>query len=160
MFKLHEKAASKISFEIGQIDELLATYSELLEETQSKTPDLVKTTALASVLHSFYNGIENIFLAVAKNIDRKVPKTAQWHRDLLTLMTKGTTRREPVLTPDTANLLADYLGFRHYYRHSYSFFLEWEELERLVTPLDDVWTRVKIELEVFLDSMKSQKTET
>jgi hypothetical protein len=31
------------------------------------------------------------------------------------------------------------LGFRHFYRHGYSFFLEWDELEELVTPLAEVW---------------------
>ena len=100
---MHEKVASQISFEIGQIDELLESYSELLKRTQTETPNLVEITALASVLHSFYNGLENIFLTVAKKIDQKVPKTTQWHRDLLTQMTKTTSKRGQVLTTDTAN---------------------------------------------------------
>ena len=49
--------------------------------------------------------------------------------------------------------LADYLGFRHFYRHSYSFFLEWDELEKLVTPLAEVWDQTKGELELFLVSL-------
>lgn len=48
---------------------------------------------------------------------------------------------------------ADYLGFRHFYRHSYSFFLQWEELEKLVDPLDEVWKQAKNELQIFLDSL-------
>lgn len=152
---MHEKVASQISFEIGQIDELLESYSELLKRTQTETPNLVEITALASVLHSFYNGLENIFLTVAKKIDQKVPKTTQWHRDLLTQMTKTTSKRGQVLTTDTANGLADYLGFRHFYRHSYSFFLEWDELNKLVGPLDETWKRVKKELQVFLEGLNN-----
>lgn len=144
---MDEKVASQISFEIGQIDELLKSYSDLLKQTQTQTPNLVEITALASVLHSFYNGLENIFLTIAKKIDQKVPETTHWHRDLLTQMTETTSKREQVLTTELANRLADYLGFRHFYRHSYSFFLEWDELEKLVTPLEDLWKEIKNELE-------------
>jgi hypothetical protein len=68
-------------------------------------------------------------------------------------MTGATSSREKVLTINTAHRLADYLGFRHFYRHSYSFFLEWDELEKLVTPLAGVWEQTKVELELFLNSL-------
>ena len=115
---------------------------------------MVDITALGSVLHSFYNGLENIFLTLAKRIDQKVPKTTQWHLDLLNQMTKTESKRRQVLSTDMAHRLADYLGFRHFYRHSYSFFLEWDELEKLVNPLEEVCVQVKNELQVFLDSLK------
>jgi hypothetical protein len=50
------------------------------------------------------------------------------------------------------------MGFRHFYRHSYSFFLEWEELEKLVTPLAEVWAQTKRELQLFLDSLSLDRT--
>lgn len=68
-----EKVAPQVTFEIGQIDQLLAAYGELWERAQKKTPDLVEMTAMASVLHSFYNGLENIFLSIAKGLDQGVP---------------------------------------------------------------------------------------
>lgn len=119
-----EKVVSQIKFEIEQIDHLLASYADLLERTREQEPDLIETTAAASVLHSFYNGLENIFLVIAKGIDADVPTSAQWHRVLLTRMTEPTSSRKPVLMTETAHRLASYLGFRHFYRHSYSFFLE------------------------------------
>jgi len=150
---LTEKVISQIQFEIKQIDRLLELYADLLERVQKRQPNLIDVTAVASILHSFYNGLENIFLRIAKNIDANVPTDARWHRDLLTLMTKATSSRAPVLTTETAQQLTGYLGFRHFYRHSYSFFLEWGELEKLVTPLAKVWEQVKDELELFLDSL-------
>ncbi|MFQ6100567.1 MAG: hypothetical protein ACE5OS_04955 [Anaerolineae bacterium] len=148
-----EKIVSQVKFEIGQIGQLFESYADLLEQIQRKAPDLVEVTAVASVLHSFYNGLENIFLSIAKGIDRDVPVGTQWHRDLLTRMTEATSSRGPVLTVDTAHQLVSYLGFRHFYRHSYSFFLEWDELEKLVTPLTEVWEQTKDELQLFLDSL-------
>ena len=148
-----DRIISQVKFEIGQIDQLFESYADLLEQAQKKAPDLVEVTAMASVLHSFYNGLENIFLSIAKGIDQDVPMGAQWHRDLLTRMTEATSSRGPVLTVDVAHQLADYLGFRHFYRHSYSFFLEWDELEKLVMPLADVWEQAKYEVQLFLDSL-------
>ncbi len=151
--RLAEKVISQVNLEAKQMDQLLESYADLLTRVQKNTPDLVEVTAVASVLHSFYNGLENIFLAIAKGIDADVPTGSQWHRDLLIRMTESTASRGPVLTTGLAHRLMDYLGFRHFYRHSYSFFLEWEELERLVTPLAEVWAQVKSELQLFLDSL-------
>jgi hypothetical protein len=144
------RVISQIRFESKQIDRLFERYTDLLERVQKGTPDLVDITAAASVLHSFYNGLENIFLSIAKGVDADVPAGAQWHRDLLTQMAESTSNRGPVLTTETAHQLAEYLGFRHFFRHSYSFFLEWDELEKLVTPLAKVWGQVKGELELFV----------
>jgi hypothetical protein len=151
---LAEKVVSQVTFEIGQIDQLLVAYANLWERAQQGTPDLVEMTAMASVLHSFYNGLENLFLSIAKGLDQTVPVDAQWHRDLLVQMTQETVNRGSVISAELAQQLADYLGFRHFYRHSYSFFLEWSELGKLVTSLPEVWDRAKKELSEFLNSLK------
>ena len=148
-----EKVGSRIQSEIGQIDYLLATYDDLLQRVQQGTPDLVEMTAIASVLHSFYNGLENIFLNIAKGLDSKVPAGNQWHRDLLLQMTQTTPNRNAVLTLETAYHLADYLAFRHFYRHSYSFFLDWSEMGKLVISLAEVWKKTKYEFELFLNTL-------
>jgi len=103
----------------------------------------------------FYNGLENIFLSIAKGIDEDVPVGSQWHSDLLIRMTGSTENRGSVLTVETAQRLNDYLGFRHFYRHSYSFFLAWNKMEKLVTPLSEVWKQAKGELQLFLESLSS-----
>lgn len=148
-----EKVVSQVTFEIGQIDQLVVAYADLWERAQQGTSDLVEMTAMASVLHSFYNGLENIFLSIAKGLDQGVPVGAQWHRDLLVQMIQETANRSSVISAELAQKLADYLGFRHFYRHSYSFFLEWSELEKLVTSLPEVWDQAKKELSEFLDSL-------
>lgn len=150
-----EQVVSQVEFEMGQIDQLLESYAGLLAQAQRGEPGLVEVTALASILHSFYNGLENLFLSIAKGIDKDVPAGSQWHRDLLSRMMESTANRSPVLTTETVHQLTDYLGFRHFYRHSYSFFLEWRELERLVIPLAEVWKRTKGELRLFLEGLAS-----
>jgi hypothetical protein len=151
--ELAEKPVARIMFEIGQIDHLLGLYADLLEQVQRRRPGLVEITAVASVLHSFYSGLEKVFGSIAKGIDTSVPDGARWHGDLLTQMAQPTPNREAVLSPDTASQLADYLAFRHFYRHSYSFTLAWDEMEELARSLLEVWSQAKDELQHFIDGL-------
>lgn len=155
-----EKVISQIQFEIGQIDVLFESYADLLKHMEKSVPNLVELTAIASVLHSFYNGLENIFLVIAKGIDTNVPTSAQWHRELLSQMIAASEKRSAVLSAETFNLLKEYLGFRHFFRHSYSFFMEWDELEKLVKPVEGVWTKTKTELQLFMDSLTTDKAKS
>lgn len=97
-----EKVIRKLKFEVGQIDHLFGVYADLLERARESTPDMVELKAMASVLHSFYNGPENMFLLIAKGIDKDVPSGGQWHRDLIEQMTNTTPSRNPVLTDETS----------------------------------------------------------
>lgn len=65
---------------MAQIDERLSSYSPLLKIALSRRPDLTETTALATVLHSFYNGTENILGTAAKEIDQFHPSGTNWMR--------------------------------------------------------------------------------
>ena len=112
-----------------------------------------ETTAVASVLHSFYNGVENIFLRISKEIGESVPAGERWHRDLLTRMTNPVSGRAAVISTNLPQELAEYLGFRHFYRHSYSFFLDWVEMAELAGALRDTWGRVRSSLTCFCESL-------
>ena len=145
-----KKAISSIEFELNQIENHLNSYEALINKARDGKPDLIEMTALASVLHSFYNGIENMFIAVAKNIDKYVPKSSNWHKELLKQMLEENEVRGPLISEDLRNKLIEYLAFRHFYRHSYSFYLDWEELENLVLSLDNTWKKVKEEMTEFI----------
>ncbi len=144
--QLSEKAASKVEFETQQIDRLLHDYGNLLESARRHAPELVERTALASVLHSFYTGVEAILTSIAKDLDGGAPSGQHSHRRLLDQMSTPSSTRGAVLTDDMSRRLYDYLSFRHFYRHGYSFFLDWEKMESLVSPVEEVWAQLKKEL--------------
>jgi hypothetical protein len=152
---LFSKVIAQIQFEIGQIDKLFETYAELLQTVAQRTPTLVELTALGSVIHSFYNGVENIFGRIAKAIDQSEPSGPTSHRDLLTQMGKATVNRPTVVSNRTAEQLEAYRMFRHFYRHSYSYFLSWDELESLVTSLPHVWEDLKQDLYQLVAALQS-----
>ena len=146
---------TQVKVEIEQIDQLFSVYADLLQQTQEHAPDLIEITAIASILHSFYNGLENIFLSIAKGLDEKSPAGSRWHRDLLVQMTKQTEKRNSVISAEMSQRLVDYLAFRHFYQHSYSFFLEWDELKKLVTSIQKFWNDMKKEIYEFLTELES-----
>jgi len=152
---LNNKLAIKISLEIEQIDELFVVYADLLEKARRQTPDLVEVAAIGSILHSFYQGLENIFLRVAKELDRDIPSGSESHRALLHQIGQPTPQRPAVLAPALTQKLDGYLTFRHFYRHSYTYFLNWVKLEQLVISLEAVWSQAKAELNEFLDRLSS-----
>ena len=80
---LHDKLIKKITFEISEIDNELSSYDSLINLCKVKEPDLIEKTAIASILHSFYTGIEKIFVAIAKEIDQNIPSDKNWHNKLL-----------------------------------------------------------------------------
>jgi len=135
---------------VKDIDELLNTYKNLLSTVEKKHPDNIELAALATVLHSFYNGIEGIFLYVVKRIDGTVPNDFSWHHTLLLHVTDKTDNRTPVISIQTSDLLAPYLKFRHFFRHSYAFMLDWQRMKPLVDELHPVWATVKNEVESFI----------
>jgi len=122
----------------------------LLEQTQDSEPDLIELTALASVLHSIYNGIEKIFVLIAKKVDKDLPEGKQWHKEILIKMTQAGLNRDAVISENLKEKLLPYLAFRHFYRHSYSYVLTWTELEKLVVAVFDVWEETKEELNAFM----------
>ena len=62
---------------------------------------------------------------------------------------------EIVNLPESYAELTENLGFHHFYRHSYSFYIDWDGLSKLVRPLPETWRRVKAELEEFMRGLQT-----
>ena len=144
------KLTKQIDVELEELHQLLATHRPLLERCRSVPPSAIETSALAALLHSFYNGLENMFKRVAVEVDADPPLGDNWHRKLLDAMIAPTGLRPPVITPATHQQLLDYLSFRHVFRHAYSFRLRWEKMAALVHDCEGVLRQVEAEIRAFL----------
>lgn len=153
---LINKAAKEIEFELDEIENLFDLYKEELFELNHE-PNQVELTALASVLHSFYCGIEKIFLSIAKRIDKKIPHDLNWHKTLLFQMMKKNEFRGAVISDKTKEELSDYLAFRHLYRHSYSSRLKWREMKDLVTSIQQTWKKFRSEISLFMKALENKE---
>ena len=141
---------SQIKQEFLNLHHLLATSRLLIEKVKNQEPDHIELLALASILHSFYMGFENIFKRISQQIDGKFEKSDSWHIDLLENMIESTSKRPSILTPAVKRKLRFYLGFRHVFRSHYSYDLNWQKMKPLVLETEDTLHAVETEIEEFI----------
>ncbi|MFH1440682.1 MAG: hypothetical protein ABIH18_01370 [Candidatus Omnitrophota bacterium] len=103
---------------------------------------VIELAAIAAFLHNIYNGIENILKQVLKVKGFKVPQSKNWHKDLLNFSTT-----EKIITKKLADELYEYLTFRHFFVHGYSFELKEAQLQNLTHNIPAVWSRFILEIE-------------
>jgi hypothetical protein len=139
----------KINFELGQLRKLLSETNELINTSKHDIPSGTNRWALGAVLHAFYNGIENILKRIAVVYDEKSDKNSQWHIDLLTQMSKATTKRKAVISENMLNVLKKYLAFRHLFRSIYTHELKWEPMAELVIEVENAFTMFEDEILFF-----------
>jgi len=134
------------------LSRLEEVYRPLLGElVGGKQPTGIQTAALATVLHSFYNGVENTFKRIALGTDGRLPRGGAWHRELLDSMASRTPTRATVISQSLHDRLEEYLRFRHRFRHAYSFQLDWEEMCPLARALDETLSSFETQVGAFLE---------
>ncbi len=76
----------EIKIEIDKIEVLLNTYEDLFEKIKTERPNSIEIPALASIVQSFYSGVENILNRIAKKEKIKIDDKSSWHKELLRKM--------------------------------------------------------------------------
>jgi hypothetical protein len=83
---------------------------------------------LAPGIHNIYNGIEDVMLNLANDIDGYVPTGEPAHQDLLDQMSATMEGKRPALL----GMLVELKGFRHVVRHRYGFDLDQSRVDENV----------------------------
>ena len=148
---------SEIEFEIEELRKLLSMFSNLRQKVSQSIPNDTEIVALAAFLHSFYSGMENIFKRILINMKETLSHGESWHIDLLERMTQSDERRSAVISMQLYKTLLKYLGFRHMFRHAYTFHLNWERMEPLVRECEDTFHAFENELTLFVEEIKGKE---
>jgi len=114
--------------------------------------------AIGYFLHGFYNGCENIFKAIARFFENDLGPQS-WHSDLLKRM-KLTIKdyRPAVIDEELFLLLNDFRAFRHVFRHSYSFELDWEREQLVARKFRKTSALMRGQVEAFLTQLDQIQT--
>jgi len=146
----HNGLALRLNQTIEDLNRVVSRAISLLEKARS-TGDDGYVDAVALNLHSFYNGLERSFEAIARRIDGGLPSGPEWHYELLLQMAAELkTVRPRVIAPDTRACLDDYRRFRHAVRHIYAFNLDPQRVAALAGGLPTCFARVKHDLDAFV----------
>jgi len=151
----------EIESTFSDLERIVSEIKEAIKEIDSSIPTYRDKAALGALLHSFYNGIENVLKRLAEEVDHSVPMGEGWHRSLLRRMegeVKG--RRPSILRKQTVGNLEPYLGFRHFFRHSYTFEIDWQKLKPLVENIEMALREFRTDLENFFSKLSQGQRET
>ena len=143
------KLAEKIQFGLDELAVIRDMMSPLIARTSEPELPVIETAAACTMLHSFYTETEKILKLVALDVDKKLPSSESWHRDLLSQMTAATKMRPAVITPDLVTRLAELLAFRHLFRGASIALMRWDKLSPLVAKVDGLHKEIVQELNQF-----------
>jgi len=119
--------SESINIELANIDTVL---NEMPSGQSLCRLSPLEVAGTATLLHNFYNGVENILKQIVGDQNVKLPAGQFWHQQLLAIAVK-----HKIVLPKTLDRLRPYLAFRHFFVHGYAFDLDAKRLKPLV---DDV----------------------
>lgn len=111
----------------AEFENIQKAISRLPQANDLPKLSILELAGVAALIHSFYNGIENILKQAILEKSKVLPQGETWHRDLIEL-----ALTEKVIGREVYDGLKQYLAFRHFFSHAYAFELDPERLVSLV----------------------------
>jgi uncharacterized protein YutE (UPF0331/DUF86 family) len=140
---------SRLSPKINRAERELAQIEQYCDSNSSEVAagDWGAMSAVSLGIHNVYNGIEDILLSLARDIDDSVPTGASARQDVLDQMAAEVAGTRPALLDlDLYEALTELKGFRHLVRHRYGFDLKTDKVIENLALLQKVFP-------VFIDAV-------
>jgi len=122
---------------------------EAIEHTLSALPkrllselSALELAGVATLLHNFYNGIENVLKQVFKAKSLPIPMGSSWHRDLLIKAAE-----QNIISNELLKELSRFLAFRHFFSHAYTFDLSPARMAPLTEKVIEIFHLFKNEID-------------
>ena len=132
----------KVEAEIENIDRL---FDEMPHHEGLPNLSFLELAGVASLLHNFYNGIENILKQILSHQKVILSTSGSWHRDLLNYAVD-----KNIISDKLRLQFGEYLAFRHFFSHAYALDLYPEKMEPLVKNAFFLYNEFKNEIKSHL----------
>jgi len=149
---LNSNLKEKIEYEVLRINKLFDSGKPLLDLCKLREPDFVEASATGAFLQSFYNGIEGIVLLIFKSTGENIPNDLQWHKKLFEKAFEANDYRTAIFRRECKDRLIEYLSFRHFFRHSYGYELDWKRLKPLISTVEELWKILEEDMIKFIEN--------
>lgn len=156
MIERYALVSGRIRQELENLERVVSRVEQAVAAAQRHPVDQdFYLDSAALNLHDFYAGLERVFHHIAAHVDRSVPESGEWHRELLLQMgLEVPDVRPPVLSAELIRALDEYLRFRHVVRNVYTFAFDPERIERLAKRMRSSFDKVRTDLLTFADFLE------
>jgi hypothetical protein len=147
----------KISLLLGYMESQEEEIDKILSEIREINPETKeKTVYLAYNLYNLYNAFEDLFREIAKIFENEIENLDYYYKELLKRMTIEISGIRPkILSKESYAILDELRGFRHIFRHAYTYEIIPEKIEFLKDKLLRNWDLIKRDLYNFKSWLKS-----
>ena len=112
-----------VNDELEDINRELELIKILLKKHRRKPLDDIEIRAAALSLSTIYNGIETVMTFALKDRGKILPAGGRYHSQILEL-----AERQGIIDKEIRAVLKNFMGFRHFIRHAYSFEIDASEI--------------------------------
>jgi hypothetical protein len=140
----------------GEIDKLHSSVDNksALLKSDLKNEDL--TNSLAYKLHNLYSAYEDLFKLIARFFENQIQDLAGYHSGLINRMKIHIEGVRPsLLSEESFKIIDELRGFRHVFRHAYSYELDAERVLKLSEKTIHLRDVFETEYELFRRRIKS-----
>ena len=120
MAEVHERVEA-------ELENIKRVVAEFPDDDSLASISSLELAGVAALIHNFYNGIENILKQVLISSGKEMPKGSSWYRDMVNAAVSSN-----IISESTAKEMRQYLAFRHFFSHGYSFDLDKKRIIPLV----------------------------
>lgn len=108
------------------------------------------TTSMAYKLHNLYSAYEDMFKLTARFFENQIENISGYHTGLINRMRIEIEGIRPrLLSEDSYRILDELRGFRHVFRHAYTYELDAERIIRLSEKAEKLRDIFSKDLEIF-----------
>lgn len=163
--RLSQKTVTNIEKQFSFVESALNEFSSLHVGISLVEPNKNEMAVIALLMHSVYNGIEEILRLILEEYDESPQETfigenskmKGWHENLLYLSFNDNEDRLKILE-DIDGLFKDIdelRQLRHITRKSYIHTLKWKDYEPRFAKLNKTWYSFKYQIKSLIDKNKS-----
>lgn len=120
----------EINFGLENLDRI---YQTILKFTEQKIEEDVRTSALTYECFGYYNAVEHLIIRLIKHFGLTAPSGQFSHRDILRLFKDFLASTKIDYDDDLIISIENLMAFRHVATKIYSFLIDWEKLEVIIT---------------------------
>jgi len=138
---------------MNQWNEIVKIYKRIEERKRKRGIHALES--LAYQLHNLYCAYEDLFKIVAGFFENSIEDPSKYHAELLKRMKMEIEGVRPALiSEESFKLLNSLRGFRHFFRHAYSYELDERKVSLVLEDALKLKETFKPELENFLSKLQ------